>query len=97
MWNGHEVIFFLTFVSLSIDYKDCRGGEDCCNESNKCREDEGDCNSDQDCKEGLICGSKNCKYDSGFEWDSTDDCCTKPKGRKYFISSSVKLIPTNNF
>ena len=84
----------LTFVSLSIDYKDCRGGDDCCNESNKCEEDEGDCDSDQDCKDGLICGSKNCNYDSGFEWDSSDDCCTKLKGKKYFIISSMKVIKT---
>ena len=82
--NDHErkLSYRATFISLSIEYKDCRGAGDCCNEGNKCEENEGDCDSDQDCKDGLICGSNNCKYDSGFEWDSTDDCCTKPKGRK---------------
>ena len=53
----------------------CTGGNSCCTSNNRCGEDEGDCDFDADCKDGLACGTHNCKNKSGKEWDNTDDCC----------------------
>ena len=58
----------------------CNGEENCCSEEKKCGEMEGDCNSDQECISGLKCGQNNCNENSG-NWDSTDDCCYKPKSK----------------
>ena len=57
----------------------CNGEENCCSEAKPCGEMEGDCNSDKDCLIGLKCGENNCNENSG-NWESTDDCCYKPKG-----------------
>ena len=58
-------------------YSACQGGDSCCGPDNKCGEGEGDCDGNQDCMDGLVCGNNNCRYNSGYEWDSYDDCCEK--------------------
>ena len=58
--------------------ENCTGGKTCCTPTNLCDVDEGDCDSDSDCKEGLKCGSRNCKTKSGLQWDVKDDCCYEP-------------------
>ena len=51
---------------------------------------EGDCNSDSDCLDGLKCGNNNCNENSG-NWDSSDDCCYKPKGKFIMTILSIYL------
>ena len=88
LYNNANIFFC---IAQSSDYNDCRGGASCCNNTNKCGEDEGSCNSNEDCKDGLVCGKQNCKYNSGFEWDSTDNCCTKLKGNTYDLDFWIAI------
>ena len=53
----------------------CLGGDDCCSSSNQCAIDMGDCDGPETCKGNLKCGHDNCHFQSGDDWDKTDDCC----------------------
>ena len=68
-------------MATVICFKDCNGGDDCCNENNKCGVQEGDCDNDSDCLDGLKCGSDNCEIKTGLNWDDADDCCYAPEGK----------------
>jgi len=61
--------------------RDCRGGDSCCTRWNLCFEGEGDCDRDNQCYGNLRCGENkrdnNCR---GRGFDSTDDCCFRPRG-----------------
>ena len=62
----------------------CKGKDNFCCVTwiSPCGEGDGDCDIDSDCDqtEGnkLVCGNNNCRYKSGDQWDSTDDCCYNP-------------------
>ena len=54
----------------------------CCTREFPCDEGEGDCNSvgdHEDCKDGLECGSDNCRTMNGYDSSipSALDCCRK--------------------
>jgi len=63
-------------------------GRRCCTPENPCNEGEGDCDGPLDggkndghagCKNGLICGSNNCKQ-FGKYFHEKDDCCERATG-----------------
>ena len=68
----------ITIIIDSLGSTRCFGGDSCCTESNKCADKEGDCDIDADCVDGLKCGTNNCNIAINH-WDSTDDCCYKPR------------------
>ena len=57
----------------------CNGeNNNCCTPNTPCDDGDGDCDTDADCKDGLMCGTNNCKIKTGlYDWDDADDCCTK--------------------
>ena len=65
---------------LDTSAPNCVGEDSCCTSNRQCDVDQGDCDSDSECKQGLKCGSNNCKTKSGLQWDAGDDCCYKPPG-----------------
>ena len=56
----------------------------CCTEDNKCDEYEGNCEENSHCKEGLVCGTKNCKnsWHGKMDFDANDNCC-KEEGKDF--------------
>ena len=58
----------------------------CCTEDNKCDEYEGNCEENSHCKEGLVCGTKNCKnnWHGKMDFDANDNCC-KEEGKDFLI------------
>ena len=59
----------------------CFNCDDCCTKESPCGEGSGDCDPGKgQCKEGLKCGTDNCRYmhDGDERIESTMDCCYKP-------------------
>ena len=61
----------------------------CCTEDNKCDEYEGNCEENSHCKEGLVCGTKNCKdnWRGKMDFDANDNCC-KEEGNDFWKKTS---------
>ena len=73
-----SLLKFITFIILLKHARPkmrCNGTDDgCCTIDNPCDEGDGDCDIHPQCKEGLICGTNNCK---GKSFEPSDDCCEK--------------------
>jgi len=80
------------------------GSRGCCSIEEPCGEGEGDCENvnegtgsfnNKDCREGLVCGSNNCKK-FGLYYHEKDDCCEKPKRRQQYEIACAFFNHCNN-
>ena len=77
----NQILMFETKLIFEISEMKglrCLGSDKyCCTEENKCDKYEGHCEGNDHCKEGLACGTKNCKIDwhGKMDFDANDNCC----------------------